>query len=115
MDEPFDPDKVLITLPLYTVSQRSGGVIWADHADPTDPLLPLFTDQDLAERFIAARGLAAEAVAKPIAAENTAEVLEALSKQGFRRVALDPSGRSGERVRVLPLRAIIAGARRGSG
>jgi hypothetical protein len=111
MDEPFDPNKVLITLPVYILANQQG-TPFTDSTYRAGPLLPIFSDKDLAERFVAALGGPPGIVVTPVPREKTVAYFERLAGLGFQRVAIDPTGRQGDRVGVLPLANFIEAARR---
>jgi hypothetical protein len=94
-DELFDPDKFLVTFPLWFLNHPKVGLkglvgLNGPHGEKAPPL---FTDKDLAERFMASAPPLAHYVLEKIADPRALLVfLDSLKTGGFTHVTFDHVG-----------------------
>jgi hypothetical protein len=113
----FDPGRFVIVNPIWYVVSRESleslsttgpGIAQAKTSDGRW-YLPLFTDQDLAERFIQRTGLDGEPIETPLPS-NFLNLLEYLERTGHEYTAIDPE--PGRPLRIGPISRVIQAVRR---
>jgi hypothetical protein len=110
MDETSGEPGFLVALPLWAVRRGTGGLVFGV-PEAGGPVFPVFSEELLAEQFIANVGLTG-AVAFAVPREDTLAFLKTLKAAGCREAGFDPTGRPGQVPRMLPLDKLIEAARK---
>jgi hypothetical protein len=95
-DDPTEPDTSLFSFPAYLAMRDAPGggeEVVVDRAEGQAPCLPVFTDQDLAERFVATLppGAMLTVVWGP---DELAELVQQAAAAGVAHVVPDPGKRA---------------------
>jgi hypothetical protein len=105
MDEPFDPVEFLIQFPVWFLAhpneQLANRFIEVNGA-AGETATPLFTDQDLAQRFHSQPGLGHYVLALVPDPRELLKVLDLIEQKGFTHVVIDPQAGAG-RAMFFPL------------
>jgi hypothetical protein len=106
-DELHDPDVFRLYFPVYVLFGSDGKLIGYDLPDGAR-VLPMFTDEDLARRFVEARNVGAVAIHRIGLRETLYGPLEIAAQQvGVTHVSIDPSETGTRRSFVFPISEFI--------
>ena len=102
-DELHDPDLFRLYFPAYFLFGSDGKLIGYD-VPGVGRVLPMFTDEDLARRFVEARQMGAAAMRRIGVRETLYGPLEIAAREvGVTHVGIDPSGTGTRRSFVFPM------------
>jgi hypothetical protein len=108
----FDPAKFIFSLPLWICADKEKpGSALGGNLEGVGRFAGIFTDQDQAERFVAAQGLPSRIDIRVLAnATDFATALKVLQGAGFAAVLFDPgktTGSSGQWFKIDALALLI--------
>lgn len=102
-DQPRDPHGFRLYFPVYVLFGSDGKLIGYD-LPGVGRVLPLFTDEDLARRFVEARQMSAAAIRRIGVRETLYGPLEIAARRvGVTHVGIDPSETGTRRSLVFPM------------
>lgn len=119
MDDLYSASQFVFTLPVWTIAFANriadrgvAGSIPRLNADGLPEFMGIFTDEDLANRYIAAAapdaGLRAVAIESN---ESFASILEGMLTRGTQYVSTDPDARGANQFRLNPIVEFLAAIR----